>query len=74
MSVFQENVAAGVCGKCKAARAADDGGTRTLCRRCGDGLRRRNRGYYRAKVGIPADAPLAKQGRPRVSPGPQPPF
>jgi hypothetical protein len=75
---FRENVAAGLCGNCERPRRADDQGTRTLCKTCGDGQRRRGLASSRIKAGIPLDAPRVKQGRPRTSydgppPGPQAP-
>ena len=66
MSRFSEYVKAGRCGWCGKRRPVGDGGTRALCASCAEKNRTYHRSAYRLKVGIPLDAPLAPNGRPRT--------
>ena len=66
MTYKAERVEAGCCGTCGVERKLDDGGTRVHCGSCAEKTRKLRRDAYRLKAGIPLDAPLAKQGRPRL--------
>ena len=57
----EENVKNGKCRYCRKPLS-----TKFHCEKCAEKIRARARNQYRAKVGIPLEAPLSKSGRPKM--------